>query len=174
MRSCSECGARIADRSRRGTCDYCARRKRNQEFWGKNREIVEAYQKTRREEVTTPGGIGYRKRNGIPLHAPRKKNKNGDGCIDYSGYKTICVKGHPNCMDNRGRIREHVYVMSQHLGRPLRKGETVHHKNGNKIDNCIENLELWDRSQPAGQRLEDKIIWAKEYLEFHGHAVIKK
>ena len=63
----------------------------------------------------------YRKKHGIPLDAPRKKNKNGDGCIDYSGYKTISVKGHPNAMDSKGRIREHVYVMSNIIGRALHR-----------------------------------------------------
>ena len=80
------------------------------------------------------------------------------------GYKTITVKGHPNQMDERGRIREHIYVVSNHLNRPLMKGESVHHKNGIRDDNRIENLELWSKSQPAGQRVEDKIAWAKEFF----------
>jgi hypothetical protein len=29
----------------------------------------------------------------------------------------------------------------------------------------IENLELWSKSQPSGQRVEDKILWAIEILE---------
>ena len=90
-----------------------------------------------------------------------------------NGYIVIGRPNHPNAR-KCGMIFEHVFIMSEFLGRPLNKKETVHHKNGLRYDNRIENLELWSHSHPHGQRIEDKIAWCKEFLDQYGYDVIKR
>lgn len=62
-------------------------------------------------------------------------------------------------------IFEHIIVMEESLGRKLLPGENVHHRNGVRDDNRLENLELWAKHQPNGQRVNDLRAWAKEILE---------
>lgn len=93
----------------------------------------------------------------------RNQNWKGGQWIDpNSGYRYLSLtKDDPyNVMTKRsGRyIVEHRYIMAMHLGRPLKRYETVHHKNGIRADNRIENLELWASRHPSGVRIEDWTI----------------
>lgn len=61
--------------------------------------------------------------------------------IDYAGYILIYNPQHPFC-DSKGYVREHRLVMEKSIGRYLEKDEEIHHINGIKNDNRIENLKL--------------------------------
>lgn len=88
-------------------------------------------------------------------HTRRREDK----YIDKDGYVIIWHNG--------VRMGEHRVVMQKKLGRELIKPESVHHKNGNRSDNRLNNLELWSTYQPAGQRIEDKVEYAKEILKLY-------
>jgi hypothetical protein len=85
----------------------------------------------------------------------------GDGSsLTKGGYRRIRLG--PN-----NWILEHRHVMEQGLGRKLLRTEQVHHKNGNRVDNRIENLELWTKAQPTGQRVSDVLAWAHEMIDLY-------
>lgn len=66
--------------------------------------------------------------------------------LSSRGYVQLWMPNHP-LAPSRGYVAEHRLVMSEHLGRVLRRDEVVHHKNGVKTDNRIENLELMTARQ---------------------------
>ena len=109
---------------------------------------------------------------GLPLGhnfftGPRREGYN------LKGYKIIILYDAETGKYTR-KTYEHVLVMEKSMGRLLIKGETVHHKNGIRDDNRPENLELWNKGQPAGQRVEDRIKYYIDFLEQYGYEVIKK
>lgn len=90
-------------------------------------------------------------------------NWKGGRRID-AGYVLIYNPEHHRAKSN-GYVKEHIVVMEEKLGRPLKRGENVHHINGIRSDNRHDNLELWISSQPPGQRVKDLIKWAEEILK---------
>lgn len=81
------------------------------------------------------------KRNGFKLRSLREANK-GRFEAKNNRYIVIFKPDHPN-VNKGGCVREHRLVMEKHLGRFLKPEEIIHHINGIKNDNRIENLILF-------------------------------
>jgi len=127
-------------------------------------------------ECSTPGCAGVVRAKGLCFNCYTRLKKRGtvgysvkhmrrfEKVIDSNGYVMVPATLHPNARKSK-RVPEHRLVMSQYLGRALRANENVHHKNGNKQDNRLDNLELWVVTQPGGQRPQDLMKWAREILK---------
>jgi hypothetical protein len=88
-----------------------------------------------------------------------------------NGYIMVYRPQHPNSYNN-GYISEHRSVMEESLGRILLPGETIHHKNGIRDDNRIENLEVWGNNHGRGQRYDDFSLDELQALIVHLECVM--
>lgn len=126
--------------------------------WKKRQKATGRYGKCGQCKVNLSIGnkSGFCKACAYGINHPNYKG----GYINAQGYRVINLGG-------KQTMLEHRYVMEQYIGRKLYKDEYVHHINGVKEDNRLENLELWSTSHPQGQRIADKVKWAKEILELY-------
>lgn len=116
-------------------------------------------------------------------HARRRRNtgsydkpprKLGGTYVTNDGYRAV-YRPDLDWAAKAGWVLEHRLVMSEHLGRTLAPGESVHHKNAIRLDNRLENLELWVTRQPYGARAVDLVEWAREILDrYEGEAASGK
>ena len=116
----------------------------------------------------------YRLRRGSPMHEPIRRINVGTWNpwrINTDGYKQRSITIKSESGKESYTQLQHRQVFEQMLKRPLRPSENVHHKNGDRCDNRPSNLELWSTSQPSGQRIHDKIAWARELLTQYGFSV---
>lgn len=104
-----------------------------------------------------------------PLRPITRSGEWGPWRSDGNGY--ICRSRRSLESGKHEMQMQHRFILFSHLERDPLPGEEVHHVNGIRDDNRLENLELWSTSQPAGQRVGDKLSWAKSFLEAYGFEV---
>lgn len=94
---------------------------------------------------------GARKRSNL-YRGEKHWHWNGGRHVETNGYISVAVSydsPFTSMRDKSGQVYEHRLVMAKHLGRSLESNEEVHHKNHDKHDNRIENLELLDKRKHA-------------------------
>jgi len=98
------------------------------------------------------------------------KSKKGKNNPAYKGGKTIDKNGYIRMRGSvAARQYEQQFVMEKYLGRKLKSGEEVHHINGIKTDNRIENLYLIDKAGHSRKHFElfvevQKLKWENKWL----------
>lgn len=90
----------------------------------------------------------YRKKTTYGGHKKKRKD----------GYIAVYCPGHPSASKD-GHVMEHVLIMENHIGRRLRDDEVVHHKNHQRDDNRIENLQLMTFKEHSALHMRER--WAE-------------
>ena len=94
----------------------------------------------------------------------REKNPNWKGGVKiHSGYKYIKLSEHPFC-NSHGYVAEHRLIMEKKIGRYLNREEIVHHINGDKQDNTIDNLQILSSEEHNTIHHKNK----KQKRDYHG------
>ena len=172
MINCAYCGKEFETRRKgrkycSGKCNLCSWRTRNKE---KHKNYQDGYYEKNKEAQKKCKRDLYRLKMGISPDTPMMRAPNGAGHLDQHGYRMFYMPWHPNARKS-GHVSGHVYEMSKYMNRALRDNEIVHHKNGIRDDNRIENLELCTDRQPPGRRVKDQIPWCISFLREYGYEI---
>ena len=98
----------------------------------------------------------------------------GGGYINAGGYRYLKSPKHP-FKNKVGYVAEHRLIMEKYLDRYLERSEFVHHKNGDKLDNRLENLQIISNQKEHSDqhRRKSKCCDKKHYghgmCRFHYH-----
>lgn len=167
MVSCCKVNDCIKEQKVRGYCSSCYQKYKRKgiikpKIYGNTKEcrVTGCTSKVRCKQLCSLHYTRFQKKGTTDKYFSR--NLNGEGTVDSSGYRII------------SGVFEHRLVMEKHLGRRLKAYENVHHLNGVRLDNRIENLEIWNTSQPCGQRIPDKIKYALEILNEYAPDLLKE
>ena len=157
----NECGRVIGRKGSKGFCSPCRQAERRVEY---RKQEPKACGIERCERIAKMPGNLYcdmhrsrLRRTGQLGGAESVYREYGTGGLSSSGYMVRQLAGR--------RIPEHRRVVEESIGRLLWDFENVHHKNGRRADNRIENLEIWIVPQPQGQRPDDLLAWCLERSE---------
>jgi len=71
-------------------------------------------------------------------------------------YLLIFMPDHPFAT-KKGYVREHRLIIENNVGRLLLKNEVVHHKDGNTLNNSLDNLELMTASEHSRFHVKDNV-----------------
>ncbi len=118
-----------------------------------------------------------------PMHYQRQRHgarmsgdlKRGRGSMSADGYRRMsCPPEFASMAMSQNKVGEHRVVMARHMGRSLYTDETVHHRNGIRHDNRLENLELRTGRHGKGAAVADVVEHAVWVLTRYAPALLRQ